>query len=427
MTYSMSHVIRWLRAGIMIAVYCAVPLVSHASYTMYGQTFNTFDELVAYAREYTRVYNELHGISNSTSTVTPATAPARNSITTTPTVRPAAVSAVNTVVKTYAAESVTSDSARLTGTIRMSHGDTYKVWFEYGPYASRFTNQTVYELLTYEESVRPFDRELRDLPRNTLFYYRAVAENKSGVRVYGTTYTFKTGIDPWKDSTAPYVRTSWGTGDLDDDRALLQGSLTFRKNAFMRVWFEYGTDETALSEHTPHVYMTPSMGDAYEYMVTDLDPNTTYYYRIVSDGPNNERSYGSATRFTTYTHWSNQAPSVDAFRVTSVGPYSAVVSGGIDMNDYRNGTAFLVYGENEDDIRSVSREHRYRDIDVDGDYIQKVLLDRDLDEYRTFTETLRYLDLDTTIYAAFGLEYKNDDGDYVILMSNVLSFTTLDH
>lgn len=400
-------------AGILLFALSVSPSVAYASYTAYGQEFSTAEELATYLREYNRVYNELH--DTDTRTTTESTGTRTNTQT-----RSSARGGASVI--TDKAQDIDMYSARLIGRVTTSHTTAVRVWFEYG--ARALTERTADEVLYDDRSVRHFDRKLRDLSHNTTYYYRAVAVNDAGVITYGNVRTFKTAVDPRKDTAAVRIRTGSATR-VDEHYATLRASIDFRKSAYARVWFEYGDESDDLYKKTPVTVVTPRSGKAYEHTISHLDETTAYYFRVVGEDPNGARSYGKITKFTTRKDVANEPPKVTANRAHSMTLHEAVVSGTIDMNDSRNGIAFLVYGEDKEKVSSVGTDYtRVSRIREDGDDLQKVLLDDDLDRFDTYEETLVFLDLDTTYYYAFGVEYENHADDEVLLMSRTSSFKT---
>jgi hypothetical protein len=105
---------------------------------------------------------------------------------------------------------------------------------------------------------------------------------------------------------------------------------------------------------------------------------------------------------------------------------SAKLEGDIEMNDYENGIAFFVYGEDEDEIDDVENEDEYRDVESDGDDIQKILLSSNLDDDRSFTARLNSLDEDTDYYFRICVEYDDEDDDETLVCGDVENFTTED-
>ena len=97
------------------------------------------------------------------------------------------------------------------------------------------------------------------------------------------------------------------------------------------------------------------------------------------------------------------------------------------MNDFNNGLAFFVYGEDEDQVEDITDEYdEYRDIDEDGDDLQKVFVDDNIDGSISARADIRGLDDDTDIFFTFCVEYEDEDDDEVLVCGDVEEFTTDD-
>jgi hypothetical protein len=117
-------------------------------------------------------------------------------------------------------------------------------------------------------------------------------------------------------------------------------------------------------------------------------------------------------------------PEVTTEEADDVDEDSARLEGDIEMNDYENGIAFFVYGEDEDEIEDVEDEDEYRDVRSRGDDIQKILLTSNLDDDRRFTARVNGLDDDTDYYFRICVEYDDEDDDETLVCGDVEDFTT---
>lgn len=398
--------------GIFVIACVTGPGVASANYTAYGHTFETLEELAEYTKEYNRVYSDLHETR---------TAPSQTTKTTTTS---SAKKYTTLEVRTDNVRTVTTNTAQIAGTVSMHSAKAVRVYFIYGTHSDYLTQYTPYEILDREIPKRTFDSNLRGLTHNTTYYYRAVAVNDSGATAYGTLRSFKTAVDPRIDTAAVRVQTN-GVAGVDDENVTLRASIDFRKSSYAKVWFEYGDEENDLYKKTPVAVVYPRSGKVYERLVRGLDEYTRYYVRVVAEDPNGARSYGKTVSFTTRRDVVNEKPKITVGRSTNIGLTGATITGTIDMNDARNGIAFLVYGEDRNVMSTLTKDYsRFKAIRERGDYIQKVLLDDDIDTIETFTETLLYLDTGTSYYYAFGVEYENDEGDDVLLLGSIGTFKT---
>lgn len=118
-------------------------------------------------------------------------------------------------------------------------------------------------------------------------------------------------------------------------------------------------------------------------------------------------------------------PSVSTYSVTDVEDDRAELLGSVDMNDFSNGEVFFVYGEDQGQVRDVSNDFdSYNDVDEDGDDLQKVRVDRDLDSSDSYSEVVMSLDDDTRHYYSICVEFEDEDDDDVLECGNVRVFTT---
>ena len=103
----------------------------------------------------------------------------------------------------------------------------------------------------------------------------------------------------------------------------------------------------------------------------------------------------------------------------------AELNGEVDMNDFRNGVVFFVYGEDEDQIEDVEDDFdSYSDVDEDGDDLQKVRVDSDLDGDESYSRDVTGLDDDTDYYYQICVEYEDEDDDETLECGGVEEFET---
>ena len=104
-------------------------------------------------------------------------------------------------------------------------------------------------------------------------------------------------------------------------------------------------------------------------------------------------------------------PDVRTDRATDIRRTGAEISGSVDMNDYRNGLVFFVYGEDSDLVEDIPYDFdQYDDIDEEGDDLQVIRIDSDLDDDDSYEKRLVGLDDNTDYYFSLCVEY--DDQYY---------------
>lgn len=148
--------------------------------------------------------------------------------------------------------------------------------------------------------------------------------------------------------------------------------------------------------------------------------NPGYYYApgynyVVGD-PKSGSSKGSSY---------GDEPEVETDRATSIGASDARLEGNVDMMDFEDGEVFFVYGTDEDQVEDVEDDYdSYRDIDEDGDDLQKVRVDSSFDGEDDFSYRVTGLDDDTDYYFQICVGFEDDDDDERIICGGVEDFTT---
>lgn len=133
-----------------------------------------------------------------------------------------------------------------------------------------------------------------------------------------------------------------------------------------------------------------------------------------------------------YTYWyddnddndDEDVPEVMTDDAEDINRNGAELHGEIDMNDFENGVAFFVYGEDEGGIEDVEDEDSYNDVSSDGDDLQKVLLSSSFDDNRSFSARIYNLDADTEIFYRICVGYEDEDNDDTLACGDVESFET---
>ncbi len=226
---------------------------------------------------------------------------------------------------------------------------------------------------------------------------------------------------------AAQVKTLLPT-NVEDDRATLRGQLDLNDADYAEVWFEYGTASGNLSKDTETVRIDDGDAMTFGELVTDLNEDTRYYYRAVAEDENGDKDYGTIRSFVT-GGVSREAPLVYTYAARNVTDTAANIRGEVDMRNFEDGTAFFVYGTDQEAVEDVVNDFdTYADIEEDdtGLGLQKVFEDSDLSGSDDFTRSITSLEPDTRYFFAMGLEYRNDNNDKVLLLGSVRSFTTDD-
>lgn len=214
--------------------------------------------------------------------------------------------------------------------------------------------------------------------------------------------------------------------DIEDDRATIEGEIDINNSDDAYVWFEYGTDEDDLDDETSKLRVTRSQ--TFSATIRNLDDDRDYFYRAMAEDEDGEETRGDIEEFTTDDNNSSSnddEPDVSVDAADDVDEDSAEISGDVDMNDFRNGVVFFVYGEDEDQVEDIEDDYdTYYDVDEDGDDLQKIRVDTDLDDDDDYTRDITGLDDDTEYFYSLCVEFEDEDDDDKIVCSSVRDFET---
>ena len=229
-----------------------------------------------------------------------------------------------------------------------------------------------------------------------------------------------------------------GVSAENREKIEFDGRVTFKRSGDARAWFEYG-ETRALSYSTVSVELDNRRDDDtvnYSISVPDFSTNRVYYYRAVAEGEDGRYAEGAIKSFryegrNDYNQGNNNnnnsnddTPDVTTDDADNIDSDSAELSGEVEMNDFEDGIAFFVYGEDEDQVDNVSDENTYRAIDTDGADLRKVQVASSLDSNRSFTLTVTGLNDDTEHFFRLCVQYEDEDSDDTLTCGKVESFET---
>lgn len=258
---------------------------------------------------------------NATSTP-PVTNGGDGGTTPTPTPQAGAPSAV-----TNSSVAPSESTAVVSGTVT-PNGAFTSYWYEYGM-TTTFGNKTTNQGVGSGYATITAPNYITGLAKDTTYYFRLVAENQFG-RVAGTQYAFHTPLNtPPPVGSAPLVKTV-AAGGVSRTTANLNGEVTPNKSP-TQYWFEYGktSDLGQTSAFT-------SVGDGSAKVLAsislaNLDPQTTYYFRL-----NAQNQFGTVNggvlNFKTAGPASASAPSASTRSATNVQKSTATLRGTVDAN-----------------------------------------------------------------------------------------------
>ncbi|MFA5095500.1 MAG: thrombospondin type-1 domain-containing protein [Candidatus Paceibacterota bacterium] len=133
-------------------------------------------------------------------------------------------------------------------------------------------------------------------------------------------------------NSTPSVSTNSAT-NIGNNYATLNGYVSSNGNTSVSAWFEWGTNSNYYSQ-TSQINYGSNSSTSYNYYLSGLAQNTTYYYRAVAQGSNGQTVYGNQMIFTTTGnyYYTNQQPFVTTYSATGLNNNSAILNGYVDPN-----------------------------------------------------------------------------------------------
>lgn len=171
-----------------------------------------------------------------------------------------------------------SDTASVVNGTVNPKGALTNYWYEYSTASNMFENKTPTQTMGSGFVTIQAPGYIINLAKNTTYYFRLVAENQYG-RVNGVQSSFKTTAgNPTSVGSAPTVKTL-SVNNVSRTTINLNGEITPNK-VTTNYWFEYGK-----STQLGNTSALSSAGDgsakiAVSIALTDLEPATTYYFRV---------------------------------------------------------------------------------------------------------------------------------------------------
>lgn len=220
--------------------------------------------------------------------------------------------------------------------------------------------------------------------------------------------------------------------DVSDDEATLRGEVDWNGEDEATVYFEYGRSSSDLDKETTHIVLDEDDDDEdFKTTIKNLRDDTRYYYRAVAEDEDGDAQYGRIYSFTTDDDDDRDDdedyPEVELEGARNITDRSARLEGEVDMNDFRNGVVFFAYGEDEDQIDDIADDYdSYSDVDEDGDDLQKIKVDSDLDYKGDYYASMSGLDDDTDIFWTLCVEFEDEDDDDRLVCADTEDFRTDD-
>lgn len=323
----------------------------------------------------------------------------------------------------------------LVPTAQAHDGDHYQHQFDNGRYQYQVHTlpvQTQYQ--TYQQSYqrsRVSDQDVQLLLQQIAQLQRLLLQLQAGRVVIDDGYNQN---PRFSDDSEVEVETR-SAADIRYDSARLRGFVSdFNRSDFADVWFEYGRSHNDLDLRTPIISIDEDEDEEFDFQVNRLRDDERYYFRAVAEDDDQERDYGIIEDFQTRDrsrdnrdryNRNDEKPDVFVQNTFAIEDDSAWFEGSVDMNDFRDGEVFFVYGEDESQIEDVAFDYdSYRDVDEDGDDLQKFRLDSDLDGNSSYEARVTGLDDNTDYYYALCVGYEDEDNDDVLECSSTRDFET---
>ena len=261
-------------------------------------------------------------------------------------------------------------------------------------------------------------------------------------RGYGIQYNYQTGYNygyQYQNRNNQYglglrllddadVEVETGYAKYSGGEVTLHGKVDLKGASYAYAWFEYGKDDENMDEDTSKVKKTRDDDFSAEIDIDDLEEDEFYYYRAVVKDDNGGYDHGVIRSFYVSnggrSSRNDDEPEANTDDADNIDENEARMQGEVDMNDFNNGRVFFVYGEDESQVEDVEDEDRYRDIDEDGDDLQKVVADSDLDGKRTYWYRVWGLNDNTDYYYRICVEYEDDSHDEQLVCGDVEHFET---
>jgi sugar lactone lactonase YvrE len=226
----------------------------------------------------------------------------------------------------------TATTATVSGTVDPL-GIATDYFFEYG-LTSSYGSSTAVESAGDGTGPAPADAELTDLQPNQTYHYRLVATNVSGPNQGEDATLITATAPPAVDGQAPFAI------NVRAANARLNGTVN-PNNLPTQYHFEYGTTDGVFDSSTPTQDLASGFGDVdVSQLATGLQPDTTYYFRVVADNGTGGPVEGASGTFTT----AGALPSVAVQAPKGVTTSSATLHATVDTQGLAGTYRFRVQG-----------------------------------------------------------------------------------
>ncbi len=248
-------------------------------------------------------------------------------------------------VSTGSATGIGNNYVTLTGQVN-PNGYQTTYYFEYGQTTS-LGQTTPPQVIGSSYSYSNVAYQISGINSNVTYYYRIDAYNTYG-SIQGTIMSFNTNGNGNLNNYNLSITTNAAT-NISSNYATLNAFASVSETYQGLAWFEYGTDSNYLVNKTIPVtiptasyYRNINSSPYVNYQLTNLNPNTTYYFRagISSSDGTSYVSYGQTLMFTTYGSSLTYTPS---YTYTNPVSYNYVPNNVVPNNNGNNSPIQYVY------------------------------------------------------------------------------------
>lgn len=349
-------------------------------------------------------------------------------------------------VEMQSTQNIETNSAQIRGAITVGTPEIDAVFFVYGydqdeviDSADKRTYRDVqdqyqdglfsYKIVDQVTKDTGFYADVRGLAPDTRYYARLCGEVDSGL-LCSEVSSFSTNprIARSSDATGPTIG-SLRIDHMSAESVRLQASVQMNDMEDGLVYLVYGQSRSQVQNAVGQEYRDiDEDGDDLQKKraardlrgyrdvieeIDDLDDETDYYYIwcVEYDGFREGVICSYIRSFRTHTETFGQTPDISAASVVS-NQQVAQLRGDVDMDDFRNGLVFFVYGTDTNKIENLEGRGTFNGLYQSVPGLQKRLVDEDLDRSDSYTYTVSDLVPNTTYTARLCVEYLNEDTYY---------------